>query len=85
MYDLNSFDLLFETELYMNFHTHYKEINDYFYCFPIAGKNIIGFSFADSNEALKIASLVMKYGPKKQHIEKSLKKNPTGNSGEEEK
>jgi hypothetical protein len=34
LYDVNSNELLFQSELYVNFHKNYKELSDYFYCFP---------------------------------------------------
>ncbi len=34
LYDINTNELLFQAELYVNFHRNYRELNDYFYCFP---------------------------------------------------
>jgi len=64
MYDLNSFSLVFEAELYYDFENFYTEMNDNFYCFPTPGNHFIGFSFADSEEALTFKSLVERYAPK---------------------
>lgn len=35
LYDINTSDLLFQTELYLNFDEKYLELNDYFYSFPL--------------------------------------------------
>jgi len=67
MYDLNSFNMVFEAELYYEFEAHYMEINDNFYCFQIPGGHHIGFSFADSEEALLFRSLAAKYAPRSQY------------------
>lgn len=71
MYDLNSFNLVFEAELYYEFEQHYTEINDNFYCFPIPGGHHIGFSFADSEEALMFRSLAAKYAPRSQNLNRN--------------
>ena len=67
MFDLDSFNSVFEAELYYDFPNFYMEMNDNFYCFPIPGNHYIGFSFADSEEALTFKSLVEKYSPKNAH------------------
>jgi len=64
MYDLNTFDMVFECELYLDFHNSYVEINDFFHCFEVPGEFFIGFSFADSNEAMKFRVCVQNYSPK---------------------
>ena len=42
LYDLNSFEILFQVELYYNFHKYYQELNDHFHSFPIKGNFLIG-------------------------------------------
>lgn len=66
MYDLNTYDLVFECELYIDFHLTYTEVNDFFHCFEVPGEFLIGFSFADSNEAMKFKNCVQTYSPKSQ-------------------
>lgn len=34
LYDVNTSELLFQAELYINFQRNYRELSDYFYCFP---------------------------------------------------
>ena len=76
MYDLNCFELIFETELYYDFDKYYCELNDFFHCFEVPGNFLIGFSFADSDEAAKFKSDISRYTPKSDimQLEDKLKK-----------
>lgn len=57
MYDINSNKLLFQTELYINFNATYKELNDYFHCFPIE-KMVVGIEFANVHDASSFKNLI---------------------------
>jgi hypothetical protein len=46
LFDINSNELLFQSELYINFHESCKEISDSFICFPLE-KIVIGVEFAE--------------------------------------
>ena len=35
LYDINTNEMLFQCELYINFSDTYREINDYFFAFPL--------------------------------------------------
>ena len=50
LYDINTSELLFQTELYVNFKTHYTYICDKFYCFPLV-KAVLGLEFASLHDA----------------------------------
>ena len=65
LYDLNIFELLFEQELYYEFENLYRDLNESFFCFPVIGKFILSFSFADSNDALTMRQNINLYCPKK--------------------
>lgn len=63
LYDLNSYEVLFETELYYDFNDYLLELNSCFYCFPIeAGQ--IGISFAKAGEARNFAAKIRQVSPK---------------------
>lgn len=63
LYDLNSYEVLFETEMYYDFCDYVLELNPSFYTFPIdAGQ--IGVSFAKTNEAKVFASRMKHVSPK---------------------
>ena len=57
LFDLNTFEIIFESELYKKFNIFYSECNDYFHCFEIHN-GFIGFRFADSNEAKSIIKTI---------------------------
>ena len=63
MYDINSSELIFQSELYLNFHLSYRELNDYFFCFPLE-KVIIGIQFANVHDGSMFKGLVGHYSPK---------------------
>ena len=63
MLDLNTYEFLFEYEQHINFCKSYIGLNDYFYYFDMKG-GLIGFSFADSNDAEIFLNLVNKYNQK---------------------
>mmetsp|Transcript_20061 Transcript_20061/g.22712 ORF Transcript_20061/g.22712 Transcript_20061/m.22712 type:complete len:594 (+) Transcript_20061:49-1830(+) len=63
MFELNTYDLLFETELYEDFKEHYHELNEYFHCFEIDG-GYVGFSFSDSKDASKFKTQINLYSDK---------------------
>jgi hypothetical protein len=50
LYDMNSCELIFQQELYLNFDQSYKMVNEHLYCFPIV-KTILGVEFANSIDA----------------------------------
>ena len=60
LYDINTYDLLFQTELYINFHQDYRELTDNFHCFPLE-KVVVGLEFANVHDASAFKSLVLKY------------------------
>ena len=60
LYDINSSKLLFQCELYINFNKHFKEVNDYFHCFPTE-KIIVGVEFANVNDASNFKNLIKEY------------------------
>ncbi len=57
LYDINTSDLLFQTELYMNFNEKYRELNDYFYSFPLEKVNV-GIQFANVHDASVFKNLI---------------------------
>ena len=48
MFDLKTFEILFESELYKNFNTFYNRGNDFFHYFEVGG-GFIGFKFVDKS------------------------------------
>lgn len=60
LYDINTSELLFQAELYVNFSKNYRELNDYFYCFPHE-KVIVGIQFANVHDASLFRNLVQTY------------------------
>ena len=60
VYDVNTSEMLFETELYVNFVKHYTQLNDKFFCFPIISA-VIGIEFANANDAATFQLLIEKY------------------------
>ncbi len=59
LYDINSFQLLFQCELYIGFSQHYTFVCNKFYCFPLT-KAVLGVEFANLNDALSFKRLVEK-------------------------
>lgn len=57
LYDINTSELLFQAELYVNFHRNYREMNDYFYCFPHE-KILIGLQFSNVHDASCFRNLI---------------------------
>ena len=60
MYDINTTELLFQAELYVNFCNNYRELSDYFYCFPHE-KVVVGIQFANVHDASLFRNLVNSY------------------------
>ena len=60
LYDLNTSELLFQAELYINFDQTYKAIQPKFYCFPLH-KTVIGFKFSHQYDAAFFLKLVKKF------------------------
>jgi len=60
LYDLNTSELLFQAELYINFEQTYKAIQPKFYCFPLF-KTVIGFKFSSQYDAAYFLKLVKKF------------------------
>ncbi len=50
LYDINSMQLLFQAELFVNIVEVYRQVKPKFYCFPLA-KTVIGFKFANLLDA----------------------------------
>ena len=50
LYDINTCELIFQTELYVNFDETYVHITDKFYCFPLV-KTVMGVEFANVYDA----------------------------------
>ncbi|CAG9316024.1 unnamed protein product [Blepharisma stoltei] len=76
MYDLNTFDLIFETELYYDFFNFYDQLSQSFFCFPIPGGQI-GIYFCSPNEAESFKQKIRSFSPKpeNQKFEDSKSKN----------
>jgi hypothetical protein len=60
VYDINTSELLFQAELYVNFHKNYRELNDYFYCFPHE-KILVGIQFSNVHDASCFRNLIQTY------------------------
>ena len=60
MYDINTSELLFQAELYVNFYKNFRELNDYFYCFPHE-KVLVGIQFSNVHDASLFRNLVNTY------------------------
>ena len=57
LYDINTSELLFQSELYINFVENYRALKDKFYCFPLQ-KTIVAFEFANVHDAMYFKKLV---------------------------
>lgn len=68
LYDINNCKLLFQFELYVNFHLKYMEINDVFHCFPIE-KLIIGIEFSQVTDASTFKNIIQQYSIKMEEYE----------------
>ena len=55
--------MVFETELFFNFFSHYIKLSKVFHCFPITGGQI-GISFSDSKHSENFYEKVKIYSPK---------------------
>ena len=60
LYDINTSELLFQTELFVNFANNFTYICDKFYCFPLV-KAVLGVEFANLNDALYFKRLIDKF------------------------
>lgn len=60
VYDINTSELLFQAELYVNFHRNYRELNDYFYCFPHE-KILVGIQYSNVHDASCFRNLIQTY------------------------
>ena len=60
LYDINTNELLFQAELYVNFHRNYRELNDYFYCFPHE-KILVGIQYSNVHDASIFRNLIQTY------------------------
>lgn len=60
LFDINTSELLFQTELYVNFGQHYTYISEKNYCFPLV-KTVLGIEFANLNDALYFQKLIDKF------------------------
>ena len=50
LYEFEKYEMVFETELFFNFFSHYIKLSKVFHCFPITGGQI-GISFSDSKHS----------------------------------
>jgi len=60
LYDLNTCELLFQQELYINFDKTYQMVHEHMWCFPIV-KTVIGIEFANSIDAKIFNKLIYKF------------------------
>ncbi len=63
LYDINTQELIFMLETYINFHEYYKELNDNFHAFPLE-KIIMGVEFASVYDASTFKKFVNNYSLK---------------------
>jgi WH1 domain len=63
LYDLEKFEMVFETELYYNFASFYHRLSKLFYHFPVTGGHI-GFSFSDEIAGESFYEQIKIYSPK---------------------
>lgn len=61
LYDLNTSELIFQHETYLNFAKTYQMVHEHFYCFPIV-KSVLGIEFANSIDAKVFQKLINKFG-----------------------
>jgi hypothetical protein len=57
LYDMNTSELLFQSELYVNISENYRALRDKFYCFSL-NKTIVAFQFANLHDAMYFKKLV---------------------------
>ena len=57
LYDMNTSELLFQSELYVNISENYRALRDKFYCFSLH-KTIVAFQFANLHDAMYFKKLV---------------------------
>lgn len=55
LYDINTNQLIFQTEIYVNI--EYRQLRPKFFCYPIA-KVLVGFNFANLLDAICFKNLV---------------------------
>ncbi|CDW79346.1 neural wiskott-aldrich syndrome protein [Stylonychia lemnae] len=72
LYDMNTCDLLFQTEMYLNFNQKYKELSDYFHYFPLEKVNI-GIQFANVHDASVFRNLILQYSIKSENVADTVK------------
>lgn len=60
LYDINTSQLIFQSELYVNIAEQYREVRPKFYCYPIQ-KTIVGFNFANLLDAMCFSNLVQQF------------------------
>lgn len=63
LYEFEKYEMVFETELFFNFFSHYIKLSKVFHCFPITGGQI-GISFSDSKHSENFYEKVKIYSPK---------------------
>ena len=71
LYDAETYEVLFENELYYNFINSYEKLQDAFYAYELS-QGYIGFLFSDDATAEKFKKSVNQFNKKKE--EKELKK-----------
>jgi len=62
LFDANNYDLLFETELYYDFFSHYKALEQNFFCFPLQNCQV-GVYFKDSQTAQTFSAKLNQFSP----------------------
>mmetsp|Transcript_41555 Transcript_41555/g.30546 ORF Transcript_41555/g.30546 Transcript_41555/m.30546 type:complete len:252 (-) Transcript_41555:603-1358(-) len=72
LFDINTSELLFQTELYINFAKHYRVLTENFHCFPLE-KVIVGIEFSDSSEASAFEKLIDRYSLKAESVPELIK------------
>ncbi|OMJ91681.1 hypothetical protein SteCoe_5708 [Stentor coeruleus] len=63
LYDIDKFEMVFETEMYYNFKSHCSKLSPEFYSFPISGGQL-GINFVDSSSGTEFFKYISIYSPK---------------------
>ena len=76
LYDVNTFELTFMAEMYLNFAETYKNVSEKFFNFPLV-KTVIGIEFANLYDAKYFKRLVQSFsfkGDAKQIVKEERRK-----------
>ena len=63
MFDINDYRLLFECEIFIDMHLHFRAMKPNFYCFPLP-KMVMGLEFSSNEDAQFFSVLISKYAPR---------------------